>query len=72
MIRTLFLPGAGGSAGFWRPVAERLALEGVFLSWPGLGEEPPERGIKGIDDLVTRALAEVTAPVNIVAQSMGG
>ncbi|OYZ90636.1 MAG: alpha/beta hydrolase [Xanthobacter sp. 17-67-6] len=72
MIRTLFLPGAGGSAGFWRPVAERLALEGVFLSWPGLGEEPPEPGIKGIDDLVTRALAEVTAPVNIVAQSMGG
>ncbi len=36
MIKTLFLPGAGGSARFWLPVAERLAVEGVFLSWPGL------------------------------------
>lgn len=72
MVRTLFLPGAGGSAGFWQPVARRAGLEGVFLSWPGLGEEPAQPGIDSLDDLVGLAARHVTQPVDIVAQSMGG
>lgn len=71
-MKTLFLPGAAGSASFWRPAAEAAGLEGVFLSWPGLGTEPPVPGIEGIDDLVALAAREITAPVVLVAQSMGG
>ncbi|MGE4373740.1 MAG: alpha/beta fold hydrolase [Xanthobacter sp.] len=87
MTKILFLPGAGGSAGFWRPVAERLA-EGqnhpalsasadflsnpVFLSWPGLGAEAAEPQIQGMDDLVSRTCAHMDEPVDLVAQSMGG
>lgn len=72
MTKTLFLPGAGGSAAFWRPVAERLGLDGVFFAWPGLGNEPARADVQGIDDLVATVLAEMDEPVDIVAQSMGG
>jgi surfactin synthase thioesterase subunit len=43
VTKLLFLPGAGASAQFWRPVADRLGLECEthFFSWPGLGNEPP-------------------------------
>ncbi len=72
MHKTLFLPGASGSASFWRPAAEHARLEGVFFGWPGLGEEPPHPDINEIDDLVTLVAREITEPVNIIAQSMGG
>ena len=34
----LFLPGAGGAAAFWKPVADRLPADRrkTRLSWPGL------------------------------------
>jgi pimeloyl-ACP methyl ester carboxylesterase len=72
MTKTLFLPGAGASAGFWRPVADLTDLDGEFLSWPGLGNEPAAPGVGGIEDLVTLVRARMHAPVNMVAQSMGG
>jgi len=72
MTTTLFLPGASGSATFWQPVARYAGLDGVFLAWPGLGAEPAHAGVNDIDDLVELAASEVTEPVNIVAQSMGG
>jgi pimeloyl-ACP methyl ester carboxylesterase len=72
MLKTLFLPGAGGSASFWKPVAIHSKLDGVFFAWPGLGAEPPEPGIDGIDDLIALVAKEITEPVGIVAQSMGG
>lgn len=72
MHRTLFLPGAGGSASFWRPVAARAGLDGIFHAWPGLGDEPPDPAVRGIDDLVARVARDVDRPVRIVAQSMGG
>lgn len=72
MLKTLFLPGASGSASFWKPVADASGLDGVFLAWPGLGVEPPLEGIESIEALVTMAARELTEPVNIVAQSMGG
>lgn len=68
----LFLPGAGGSAAFWRPVAELLAAPATCLSWPGLGAEPHDPGVRGFDDLVARVLALMEQPVDLVAQSMGG
>lgn len=72
MTRTLFLPGASGSADFWKPVARAAGLEGTFLSWPGLGMEPPRPDITGIDSLVALAAREIAAPVEILAQSMDG
>jgi pimeloyl-ACP methyl ester carboxylesterase len=72
MTKTLFLPGAGASASFWRPVADLTKLDAEFLSWPGLGNEPPAPGVDGIDDLVAMVRERMREPVNIVAQSMGG
>lgn len=74
-MRQMFLPGAGGSAGFWKPLGDRLP-EGVarrYFSWPGLGDEPPDPGVRGIDDLVALVVAALDeAPADLIAQSMGG
>lgn len=72
MARILFLPGAGGGASFWRRAADRAGLDGRFLAWPGLGDEPADPEIRGVDDLVRMTLAHMEEPVDIVAQSMGG
>ena len=72
MLKTLFLPGAGGSASFWKPLAAHAQLDGVFFAWPGLGAEPPQPGVNSIDDLIGLVAKEITEPVSIVAQSMGG
>lgn len=75
--KTLFLPGAGGSASFWQPVATALQERGVIdesvlFSWPGLGDEPADPRIAGLDELVALVAGHMQQPVNIVAQSMGG
>lgn len=74
MSPILFLPGAGGSASFWRPVAERLSLDrsSHFFAWPGLGDEAPDPAVRSIDDLVRMVLARLDQPCDLVAQSMGG
>jgi pimeloyl-ACP methyl ester carboxylesterase len=70
----LFLPGAGASAKFWKPVADRLPADWPmrFLLWPGLGNEPHDPNVRGIDDLVALVCAKIEEPVDLVAQSMGG
>lgn len=72
MIETLFLPGATGDAGFWKPVAARAAWDGTFFSWPGLGSQPASADVNSIDDLVGQVADRMRQPVAIVAQSMGG
>lgn len=72
MVKNLFLPGAGASATFWKPAADEARLDGVFFAWPGLGLERPAPGIESIDDLIALVAEEITEPVNIIAQSMGG
>lgn len=72
MTKTIYLPGAGGSATFWEPVAAELGQDGVFLAWPGLGNEPPSPGVTSIEDMVAMVLAELREPANLIAQSMGG
>ena len=72
MAKTFFLPGAGGSADFWRPVATHLELDGRLLAWPGLGNEPHRPDVNGVDDLVNVVLEGLDEPANIIAQSMGG
>jgi pimeloyl-ACP methyl ester carboxylesterase len=74
MTRMLFLPGAGASASFWRPVADRLdpGRSRHFFAWPGLGNEPHDPKVQGVDDLVSMVLAELDGPSDLIAQSLGG
>lgn len=72
-IKTLFLPGAAGSADFWRPLGSRLDADPVYLAWPGLGEQPADPSVTSLDDLVRVVEAQAgEAPVDLLAQSMGG
>lgn len=70
----LFLPGAGGSADFWRPVASLLedGTPQFRLSWPGLGDEPPAPEVKGLSDLVRVVEGKLGRSSDLIAQSMGG
>ena len=70
--KLLFLPGVGGDPDFWLPVGERLPAPWarVHLGWPGLGKQPRDPSVTGVDDLVRLAAAEL--PAVVVAQSMGG
>jgi len=70
----LFLPGAGGSAEFWKPVAGRLPADRPreHFAWPGLGSQPHDPAVRGLDDLVALVTARMDRPVDLVAQSMGG
>lgn len=72
--RVLFLPGAGGSAEFWGPVASALpdAWPKEHFGWPGLGDQPHDPAVTGLDDLVAMVAAKMDGPVDLVAQSMGG
>ncbi len=74
MTKILFLPGSGASPDFWRPVGALLPPDRPrhYFGWPGLGNQPHDPAIKGIDDLVRMVLAEMDGPVDLVAQSMGG
>jgi pimeloyl-ACP methyl ester carboxylesterase len=70
-----FLPGAGADPAFWRPLADLLPAtwDKVFFGWPGLGHQPPDPAVRGIDDLVTMVEAQLgETPCDLLAQSMGG
>src|SRR5256886_16945871 len=70
----MFLPGASGNVQFWKPVSAELRPPGAqrFVAWPGFGGVPAEPPVSGIDDLVARLVRDITGPVALLAQSMGG
>jgi pimeloyl-ACP methyl ester carboxylesterase len=72
--RLLFLPGASGDTGFWRPVARLLtgAQEQVYPGWPGFGPTPADPAIESIEDLVGQVVALIDRPAALIAQSAGG
>ena len=72
--KLLFLSGASGNTEFWRPVAGLIdhPSEKVFIGWPGIGATPAEDGVTGIQDFVSRTVAQIDQPTALVAQSMGG
>jgi pimeloyl-ACP methyl ester carboxylesterase len=76
MTRPLvFLPGAGGSASFWRPVADRLDDLGrvIVLGYPGFGGVPADAGVHSLDDLHRWIVERLPpGPSHVIAQSMGG
>jgi pimeloyl-ACP methyl ester carboxylesterase len=44
-----------------------------YFGWPGLGDQPPDPAVNGVDDLVAMVEAELSpGPVDLLAQSMGG
>ncbi len=71
----VFLPGAGGSASFWRPVADRLADLGQvhLFGFPGFRGLPTDPGIKSLDDLLGWLVERLPPGTSdVIAQSMGG
>ena len=50
MAKILFLPGAGASPDFWKPVGALLPADWPkeYFGWPGLGDQPHDPAIKGI------------------------
>jgi pimeloyl-ACP methyl ester carboxylesterase len=71
----LFLPGAGASPDFWRPLADRLPADWPrrHLGWPGLGDQPAHPDVNSLDDLVRLVEARMgDGPADVLAQSMGG
>ncbi len=72
--RVLLLPGAVGDREFWSPVAQRLPAdwEKIALAWPGLGDQPHDHAVRGLDDLVALTAAALTTRSDLIAQSMGG
>jgi 2-hydroxy-6-oxonona-2,4-dienedioate hydrolase len=74
MTRILFLPGSGASPDFWKPAGSLLPADWPkeYFGWPGIGRQPPDPAIKSLDDLIAMVVAKMDAPVDLVAQSMGG
>lgn len=75
MSAIVYLPGASGARAFWQPVAQRLADVGpaACLGWPGFGDEPADRSVSSVADLARWTVSRLPeAPVDLVAQSMGG
>ena len=70
----VFLPGAGGRADFWAPVADiiNLPVKKVLVGWPGFGDIPHDPAVSKLTDLVDFVLNQVHDPAYVVAQSMGG
>jgi len=74
MTKILFLPGSGASPDFWKPGGTLLPADRPkeYFGWPGLGRQPHDPAVKGIDDLIAMVVAKMDTPVDLVAQSMGG
>ena len=71
----VFLPGAGGSASFWRPVADQLVDLGAghVFGWPGFGDVPADSSIRSLDDLFDWLVKRLPPGAShVIAQSMGG
>jgi pimeloyl-ACP methyl ester carboxylesterase len=75
MTPLVFLPGAVGSASFWKPVADRLADLGPvhLLGFPGFGGNPADPTIHSLGELFAWVVDRLpSGPCHIIAQSMGG
>jgi pimeloyl-ACP methyl ester carboxylesterase len=75
MPNLVFLPGAGGRAAFWKPVADLLSDLGPahLLAYPGFGDVPADPALRSLDDLYRWVLARLpSGRCHLVAQSMGG
>lgn len=72
--KLIFLPEAGGSPEFWRPVSRllRLQAERCLIGWPRFGPIPANKTIRRIDDLIEMVVSELNQPAALIAQSMGG
>lgn len=79
MPRMMFLPGASGGADFWQPASALVLPDRPrhLFSWPGLGNQPHDERVRGIEDLVDLVLERLDelaaeGPCDLIAQSMGG
>jgi pimeloyl-ACP methyl ester carboxylesterase len=75
MMPLVFLPGARGTASFWRPVADRLADLGPIhlFGWPSFGGIPADPSIHSLEYLFGRLVERLPSGAShVIAQSMGG
>lgn len=72
--KLFFLPGALGRTEFWQPAADLLTHPAakIHVTWPGFSGIARDASIRGIDDLVSRIVADIDQPSALIAQSMGG
>ena len=72
--RIVFLPGASGDRGFWRPVSKCIPTpaDHVLVGWPGFADTPFDPSVKCLADLVSIVDRHLDRPAALVAQSMGG
>jgi pimeloyl-ACP methyl ester carboxylesterase len=73
--RLVFLPGALADQALWQPLAALLPAEWhkTFVTWPGIGSEPPDPAVRSFADLIARAERALPAePVDLFGQSLGG
>ena len=71
----VFLPGAGGSATFWQPVAARLSDTGPtqLFGYPGFAETASDPEVSSLDDLYRWICQRLpSGSSHLIAQSMGG
>lgn len=73
----LFLPGAAGDPAFWQPVVHDMAelapaYPCLVQGYPGFAGHPAVPGVRDFASLCDWVLAQITQPVVMVAQSMGG
>ena len=71
----LFLPGAGADPAFWRPTGDLLPAywSKTYLGWPGVAGQPADPAVRSFADLVALVEGHLgEAPMNLLAQSMGG
>jgi pimeloyl-ACP methyl ester carboxylesterase len=73
-MHVMFLPGGSGAPEFWYSLGTLLPAgwKKTYLSWPGLGKQPPGSAVNSFDGLVSLAEKEIKGPTVLVAQSLGG
>ena len=68
----VLVPGAGGDAWFWQPLVEELDQRGIPAVPVDLPAGDENAGLADYADTVLDAIADVTAPLVVVAHSLGG
>ncbi|HZA11287.1 alpha/beta hydrolase [Mycobacterium sp.] len=68
----VLIPGAGGNADYWQWVVPHLRAAGCDVIPVDLPADDDSAGLAAYRDRVCEAAADVTGPLILVAQSMGG
>ena len=71
-LTTVYLPGAGGLASFWRPITDIRRGPSIAVEYPGFGTTPVVPTVRSLSELYAWLLPRLPPSFDLVAQSMGG